>query len=315
MKWIQLLRGDPLPWLLEPDPLNPAVRYFALRDLLDRPDNDLEVRQAALDIMKTGPVPVILAAQHPDGYWVEPGNGYGPGYKSTVFQIVLLVELGATPGHKQVQRGCEYVLGHAMAANGAFAVGEPPVPSKAVHCHHGHMVRALLLLGFASDPRVVSALNWLVHAITGEGDIRYYKSGTSGPTFACAVNLKQPCGWGAVKAMGALATVPVKDRSPAMERAIEIGIEFLLGRDPAVADYPYTGRVSSSWFKFCFPSSYWSDVLETAAVVADLGYGSDPRLQNAVQLHSEQTRCPGSLEVGEHAQWQDVDRHRKERRA
>jgi hypothetical protein len=25
--------GEPLPWLLGPDPANPGVRYFALRDL------------------------------------------------------------------------------------------------------------------------------------------------------------------------------------------------------------------------------------------------------------------------------------------
>jgi hypothetical protein len=34
------LNADPLPWLLEPD--NPSVRYFALRDLVDRPDTDTE---------------------------------------------------------------------------------------------------------------------------------------------------------------------------------------------------------------------------------------------------------------------------------
>jgi hypothetical protein len=51
-----------------------------------------------------------------------------------------------------------------------------------------------------------------------------------------------------------------------------------------VADYPYTKRVSSTWFKFGFPLSYWSDVLETTAVLAELGYGDDPRLANALQL-------------------------------
>ncbi len=62
------------------------------------------------------------------------------------------------------------------------------------------------------------------------------------------------------------------------------GIEFLFSRDPAAADYPYTGRVSQAWFKFGFPLSYWSDVLETAAVLVDLGCGSDPRLSHAIQL-------------------------------
>ena len=31
---MEQLNGDPLPWLLENDPQNPGVRYFALRELL-----------------------------------------------------------------------------------------------------------------------------------------------------------------------------------------------------------------------------------------------------------------------------------------
>ena len=62
------LNGDPLPWLLETDTENPSVRYFALRDLLGRPEGDPEVQGARTDIMTSGPVPVILDAQHPAGY-------------------------------------------------------------------------------------------------------------------------------------------------------------------------------------------------------------------------------------------------------
>ena len=284
MEWIELLHGDPLPWLLEPDPLNPAVRYFALRDLLDRPDNDPEVRGAALDIMKIGPVPVILAAQHPEGYWLEPGTGHFPGYKSAAWQIILLAELGVDPRHPQVQQGCEYVLSHAISANGAFAISQPPVPSRVLHCHTGNLLHAMLRLGYAADRRVQAALNWQVQAITGEGEIRYYQTGTSGSGFACAVNLKQPCGWGATKAMKMLGAVPSEDRTPAIRRAINVGIEFLLSRDPAAADYPCTGRVSSTWFKFGFPLSYWSDVLETTAALVELGCGSDSRLAQAFQM-------------------------------
>jgi len=84
--------------------------------------------------------------------------------------------------------------------------------------------------------------------------------------------------------MKALIAVPLDLRTPTVQRAIKVGAEFLLSRDPAVADYPYTERVSSTWFKFGFPLSYWSDVLETAAVLVELGYGDDPRLDNALQL-------------------------------
>ena len=66
----------PLDWLLEPDPANPDVRYFALRDLLGRPADAPDVVAAQAEVMRTGPVPAILAAQAPEGYWVHPGPGY-----------------------------------------------------------------------------------------------------------------------------------------------------------------------------------------------------------------------------------------------
>jgi hypothetical protein len=139
-------------------------------------------------------------------------------------------------------------------------------------------------LGYGGDPRVQAALDWQARAITGAESFRYIKSGVPGPGFACSANQGQPCGWGANKAMRALLSVPPDARTPTVQRAIEAGVEFLLSRDPAVADYPYTGRVSSTWFKLGFPLTYWSDVLETVAVLVELGYGDDPRLAAALQL-------------------------------
>ncbi len=275
-------RGDPLSWLLEPDPANPAVRYFALRDLLDRSRDDPEVLRARLDIMATGPVPAILAAQQPEGYWAKAGTGYSPKYRATDWQVIFLGELGADPTDERVQRGCEYLLRHSTTTAGAFSYNQ--APHGTVHCLNGNLLAALISLGYAGDPRVDAALDWQARAITGEGEMRYYLSGTTGPGFACGVNLGQPCGWGATKALKALTAVPADQRTPLVQRAIHAGVEFLLSRDPAVADYPYTERVSSTWFKFGFPLSYWSDVLESTAVLVDSGHGSDARLANALHL-------------------------------
>jgi hypothetical protein len=282
--WQTNLKDNSLAWLLEADGANPGVRYFALRDLLDRPATDPEVVRARQAVMTTGPVPAILEAQAPAGYWAKAGGGYSPKYRGTVWQIIFLAELGAAPTDERVRRGCEYLLDHSLAANNAFAARQKPVPSAALHCLNGNLLFALLRLGYGHDRRVRAALDWQVWAITGQGPVRYYQSGTKGPGFACAINLGQPCGWGAVKALKALSAVPAGARTPTIRQAIELGVEFLVSRDPAVADYPYTGRVSSSWYKFGFPLSYWSDVLETAGVLAALGYGAEPRLSNLYQF-------------------------------
>jgi hypothetical protein len=70
--WKSYLNSDPTKWLLEED--NPSVRYFTLKDILDKPDNDLEVRKARENIMEIGVVPKILSKQETGGYWGLPGS-------------------------------------------------------------------------------------------------------------------------------------------------------------------------------------------------------------------------------------------------
>ncbi len=272
-----------LTWLLETDLINPGVRYFALRDLLDRPPDDLEVQQAQAAVMTTGPVPQILAAQSENGSWGKPLDENS--YYATPWQIIFLAELGADPHDEGVQRGCDYLLRTYLAANGAFAPKMPrPVPSKSLHCYNGQVTSALIRLGHLDDPRLQGMIQWQTQAITGTGDLQYYKSGTAAPGFACGMNSGHPCAWGATKAMSALSTISIERRTEAIQRAIDVGCEFLLSRDPAIADYPYTERVSSSWHKFGFPLSYQSDMLETTAALVDLGYGGDPRLAHALEF-------------------------------
>jgi len=278
-----LARTRAVEWLLEPDSANPGVRYRALTELLGLDPGDSEVVAARGAVMASGPVLAILALQDaPDG-WGGPAPA-AEGYRGAAFQLSLLALLGADPADERVQRACATVLEDAQADGGGFSYGARPVPSRVVHCHHAQLLHALLVLGWSADPRVEAALAWQVAAITGAPVPRYYKSGTAGPGFACGVNLGQPCGWGAAKAARALAAVPPDARTPAVERAVVATADFLLDHDLAHAAYPATGRVSGTWFRFGFPSSYWADVLETADALGDLGYGADPRLAATIEL-------------------------------
>jgi len=59
--WKTVLNGDPLPWLLETDPGNPGVRYFAFTELLARPHDAPDVITAREAVMTGGPIPLILS--------------------------------------------------------------------------------------------------------------------------------------------------------------------------------------------------------------------------------------------------------------
>jgi hypothetical protein len=239
--------------------------------------------------MEAPPIGAILAAQAPEGYWVKPGPGYHSKYRGTVWQVIFLDQLGADAADARVQRACEYVLAHSQAESGGFGASgradqlRPP-PSSVLHCLNGNLLRALLGFGLLEDARVQRAIDWEARSITGEGFEHYYQSGTSGPGFACAANDKQPCAWGAVKALLGLARIPPDRRAPHVERAIAQGADFLLSRDPAVADYPMgwgNTRPNRSWFKPGFPSAYVTDVLQNLEVLCELGFGRDARLDHA----------------------------------
>ena len=254
MTWQQRLNGDSLAWLLEPDPANPAIRYFALRDPLDQPADAPAVVAAQAVVMQSAPVPIILAAQQPDGYWQQPGSGYGK-YRGTARQIILLGELGPDPADERVRRGCEYVFSHGIAANGGYSIHRMPVPKGVRHCLNGNVVHALIRLGWRADPRVQTAIEWQARAITGEAPIQYYESGTSGPCFGCVDNARQPCAWGAAKALKAFAAVPPAQRSPVVQRAISQGVAFLLDYDLAGPNIPTPARLAQRGSSSAFLSA------------------------------------------------------------
>lgn len=278
--WRDSLNGDPLPWLLAEE--TPAVRHMALRWLLDEPEDAPKVRRARSAAMRADPIASTLAAQHPDGYWVKPGAGYGPKYTGTVWSLIFLDQLGADPRDPRIQRACAYVLDHAQAPNGGF--GWNARNSSVVHCLSGNLLRALVGFGWVDDERVRAAIEWQARSATGEGFDGWYRGATAGPRFACGVNGGLPCAWGAIKALRGLTRIPARRRTKLVRRAIAEGTELLLSRDPAVADYPTDTRVSPNWFKLGFPSGYVADVLQNLEVLAELGHARDPRLTNAIDL-------------------------------
>ncbi len=278
--WRQALHGDPVPWLLDPD--TPAVRHATLRWLLEEPADSPKVRRARAAAMRADPIAATLAAQHPDGYWVKPGAGYGPKYTGTVWSLMFLDQVDADPRDRRIQRACAHVLEHTQAPSGGF--GWNGTNSGVVHCLHGNLLRALIGFGWLDDERVRAAIEWQARSVTGEGFEPWHRWATSGPGFSCGINGGLPCAWGAIKALRGLARIPPRRRTRLVRRAIDDGVGFLFSRDPAVADYPAEKRVSPNWFKLGFPSGYVADVLQNLEVLAELGHARDPRLANAIEL-------------------------------
>ena len=299
MSWKDQLKGDSLSWLLET--ASPEVRYLALRDLLDRPGSDSDLQTARKTAHQKGPIAVILSKMNEAGYWVEPGPGYNPKYRSTVWAIILLAQLGASVEEdKRIPKACAYLLDHALAEGGQFTASG--APSGNADCLQGNLLWALQELGY-DDPRLDKAFDWMARTVTGEGvapmgdrqtSVRYY-AGKCGPTFACGSNNKLPCAWGGAKVMLAFGRLPKKKHTPFIKRAIKQGMDFLFSVDPADAAYPtgFASKPSGNWWKFGFPVFYVTDLLQIVEALVALGYGDDPRLAHAMTLIWEKQDANG----------------------
>jgi hypothetical protein len=299
MSWQDQLKGDSLAWLLGKE--TPEVRYLALRDLLDCPSTDSDLRAARKTAHQKGPIASILSNMSKECYWVEPGPGYNPKYRSTVWSVILLAQLGASiEEDKRIPKACAYLLDHALAESGQFTTSG--VPSGTADCLQGNLLWALLELGY-EDSRLDKAFDWTAQSVTGEGiapvedrksPVRYY-AGKCGPTFACGANNRLPCAWGAVKVMLALGKLPKKKHTPTVKRAIQRGVDFMFSVDPAEAAYPtgFSNKPSGNWWKFGFPVFYVTDLLQIVEALTALGYGDDPRLSHAMTLVREKQDANG----------------------
>ena len=193
MAWQDQPKGDALSWLLEAE--SPGVRYMAMRDLLDYEDDDPEFAEARSRAHSDGPIARILDEMEEEGYWARPGAGYNPKYRSAVWSLSMLAQMGARADEdERIQRACTYMLEHGLAGGGRFTASG--APSGTADCLQGNMCWTFLELGY-DDPRLELAFEWMARTVTGEGlapnsdrqaPMRYYAS-QCGPTFACGSNI------------------------------------------------------------------------------------------------------------------------------
>ena len=270
---------DPLPWLLESE--NPSARYLALTALLGHPPDDPEVLAARQAIPGWGAARAMLDAQWPEGYWIAPGVGYSPKYKSTVWQVIVLAALGA-PRTPAIERACDYVLGESRLPDGRFSA--KTTEQGAIPCLGGNVLRALVQFGF-EDPRVEASLDALAKMALRDG-YRCRYNALQAPDGAWPQRMRDglPCAWGAIKALGAFAEVPEAQRSPALREAIEAGIALLLDGNFTEGDFPTATEPSPLWQQFGFPLGYTCDLLEALEVLGNLGAELGAQLAPALKL-------------------------------
>jgi hypothetical protein len=283
--WKSFLNDDPTGWLLEND--NPSVRYFTLRDIMERPENDPEVIKAKNDIMKTGTVPAILERQHIDGYWEDPKKFYTAKYKGTVWQLIILAELGSDGKNEKVKKACEFILKNSQdIESGGFSQSFSTTTgggrhSEVIPCLTGNMVWSLIRLGYLEDPRLQQGINWITKYQRFDDMIEEPPSGWPYDRYEICWG-RHTCHMGVVKTLKALSEIPENERSSDMKMTIENGVEYLLIHHIYKRSHNLRRMSKPGWLKLGFPLMYQTDILEILGILTRLEY-RDERMQEAIQ--------------------------------
>jgi len=285
--WKSVLKADSTDWLLEAE--NPSIRFFTLSELLGKPLDDPEVVSAKKEIMHTGVVPKILSKQSNEGYWEAPDKYYTAKYKGTVWQLLILAELGADGKDEHIQKACEFLLKSSQDhESGGFSVWPSANQGGGRHsgvipCLTGNMVYTLIRLGLLEDKRVQRGIDWIVrYQRFDDGDshapnIWPYERLISG----CYG--KHSCHMGVVKSLKALAEIPVNKRSKEAVDIIAQGAEYMLKHHIYKRSHNLSKVSKPGWLRFGFPLMYQDDVLEILGILTKLGY-KDQRMQEAIDL-------------------------------
>jgi hypothetical protein len=286
MSWTDNLEGFPLDWLLEPS--DPSVRFWTLQQLLDRPLDAPEVRDAQYALMESHSVRAILDAQDPEGHWGNPEDMYNPKYRATTHSLLVLAELGAkrTP---EIERGIEHVFDF-QRDSGHFLTGKPKTERgyaskvKDGCCLDANVLYYLNHFDYIDDPRTQKTIRFLLeyHSPMEAGwKCRAY------PIDSAAV-FTPNCFMGASKVLKSFSAIPKEKRPPEMEAIINREVESVLenGVYRYLRNPDGTRKDKAGWKRFGFPLFYQSDTLEVLDTLTRLGV-HDPRMEPALDVVSK----------------------------
>jgi len=256
-----------ITWLL--DEKQPSVRYYTLKDLLDKPDNDPDVKEACSMIPKKGWAASILKEQLPHGCWVSNQSLYRPKYSGTNWKLIVLSDLGLTAKDPRVRKTCELFLNTYPKTDGGFG---GPKAEGGLFCITGNLARVLIKLGYQENKHVKNALNWLVEHQKEDGGWHCFNSKRG--TLDC---------W---EALSAFAALPKQRWTKSIKNSVEQGAEFYLQKKL------HNEGNCEPWFRFHYPVHYYYDILVGLDTITALGYADDKRLAFALK-HLRKKRIEG----------------------
>ena len=259
----------------------PSVRYLTLVHLLDRREDDPEVREAHSKIPRIGWARDILRLQKPKGFWEphEPTNVREwmkflrvPEYVATTWRALVLSDLGLTSRDPRIRKLADRFFEYKLQLGTMINIFTEEV------CAVGNAARLLTRFGYGDDYRVRKLYDWLLEDQREDGGWNC-SQGTPGTLD----------GW---EALAAFAALPKSKRSGKIEQSISRGAEFYLEKRLF-----QEGRKYLPWLRFHYPNHIYYDILVGLDMITKLGFADDRRLEPALKILKDKRRADGTWSI------------------
>jgi len=295
MSWLEALRFDPLPPLLESG--NESIMFFAKRDLLGQDAGPVEQLWGSDAVVR------LLRKQQGDGCWKY--RGAKPGLRSQedyeqleTYRIVgeLVERYGFTRKHPSMSRAAEFLFSRQTPEGDWRGIyGRQYTPN-----YSAGILELLVKAGYERDPRAKRAFEWLLSMRQNDG-------GWAGPIRTVGVGLTAAVmqaptiepdktkpfshlATGVV--LRAFAAHPKWRKAKEARVAGELLASQLLKRDR----YPDRADVSY-WTKFTFP--FWfTDLLSALDSLSLLGFTAQhPQIRKGLDWLVSRQQANGLWDV------------------
>jgi hypothetical protein len=281
---------DSVQWLLQST--DPSVRYFAMTELSDIPEDSSEAK-AARRLIPTGPrVQALFAGQQDDG-----GFGVHPYQKWTGahWRLVSLVELGITEKNRQAVKATGLVL--------EWLLGEPHIQKipringlyRRCASQEGNALAVCSRLGMAGDPRVVRLAKSLVEWQWPDGG---WNCDRKADAWHSSFNESLPALWGLTEFHRAGGD---SDSLAAANKASEFFLKHRLFRScrtgglrPPETFHSQVRRAVHPWTSLHYPPYWHYDILQALVVLSRAGKLGDQRTRDALDMIESKRGHDGS---------------------
>lgn len=278
VKWKDMLQADPTEWLLTEG--QPWVRYRTMLDLLDKPEEDSEVKEARQAMLEHPQVQgLIKALKEWPGYPLKRHNDA----KHPLHKLAVLADFGLRASDPAMPWIVKEVMAH-QSPEGAFQTvvlvpkafgGTGQEMWTWMLCDAPTLLYALLRFGLGDHPAVQQAVEHLTSLIRDNGWPCASQMGFRGPG-----RKDDPCPLANLLALKALAQVPEMRDS----QAAHIGAEILLGHwEDQKERKIYLFGIGTDFRKVKYPF-IWYDILHVVDVLSRFPFlKNDPRLQEMIE--------------------------------